>query len=248
MRPPVDVPRGRDYLRMLRNGWLVILCATVLSTGAALLAHQLRDPVYVASAQVFAVVPGDAGVRAAYEGDRGATTRIYNYTQLAKSDLVTRRTINDLDLNTTSSELAGDISVASVPDDLSMLGRPMSALMKIEVTGQDADTAIRSVNAVAKNLVSASQELEWEDAPEESGNRIEAGPTAELVLIDEATSARNGGGSVVTDLAVGGGLGLVLSVLLVLGTGIVRGTVLGRDQLDDLVRQTTSAGTPWNVR
>ena len=48
------MPRVRDYLLMLRNGWLVILAATALSVGAGWLAWQTTDPVYSSTARVFA--------------------------------------------------------------------------------------------------------------------------------------------------------------------------------------------------
>jgi capsular polysaccharide biosynthesis protein len=236
VRPPNNVPTVRDYLRILASGWLVILCATMLSAGAVVGVQQLlREPTYVASVQVFAVVPGDAGVKAAYEGGRGATTRIDTYAELARSRLVTERTIDEVGLNITPSALAERISVTSTPGDLSRFARPMSALMRVEVIGDNPDTTVATANALAKNLTSASREVEWTDS----------GPGAELVLVDDAESAHRGGPSLVKNLAVGGSLGLVLSVVMVLALGIARGTVLDRGQVDHVVSQTIRREVPW---
>lgn len=236
VRPPNNVPTVRDYLRIVANGWLVILCATLLSAGAVVGVQQLlREPTYVASVQVFAVVPGDAGVKAAYEGGRGATVRIDTYGELARSRLITERTVDEVGLNIAPSALAERISVSSIPGDLSPYARPMSALMRIQVTGDNPDTTVETANALAKNLVSASQEVEW----------TESGPGAELVLIDGAESARQSGPSLVRNLVVGGSIGLALSVVMVLTLGIGRGTVLDRGQVDHVVGQTIYGEVPW---
>lgn len=239
MRPPTNVPRVRDYLRMVANGWLVICCATALSAAAVVGVQQiLTEPTYVASTQVFAVVPGDSGVKSAYEGGRGATVRIDTYSQLATSRLVTERTIDGVGLNTTPEALAERISVASIPGDVSRFARPMSALMRIQVTGEDPDTTVDTANAVAEHLIAASQEVEW----------TESGPGAELVLVDSAASAAEQRPSIVKDLARGAALGLVLSIAMVLAFGIARGTVLDRRQVDYVARQTVSGEVPWEVR
>jgi capsular polysaccharide biosynthesis protein len=224
---------------MLANGWLVIGCATVLSASAVVGVQQvLTEPTYVASTQVFAVVPGDAGVEAAFEGGRGATVRIDTYSQLATSRLVTERTIDEVGLNTTPEALAERISVASIPGDISPFARPMSALMRIHVTGEEPDTTVDTANAVAKHLIAASHEVEW----------TESGPGAELVLVDSAASAAEQRLSVVKDLALGAAIGLVLSIAMVLASGIARGTVLDRRQVDYVARQTVSGEVPWEVR
>jgi capsular polysaccharide biosynthesis protein len=233
---------------MLANGWLVILCATLLSAVAVECAQRyLRDPVYSASAQLFAVVPGDAGVYAAFEGNRAATIRMDTYTQLATSVLVTSRTIDDLQLNITPAELAENVTAAPIPGDRSLVTFPMSALLRIEVTGDDPETTVRTVNSLAKNMAAASQEIEWT----ESGPRSPVpwvGPGAELVLVDAAMTADEDRPSLIRNLALGGALGLAISCLGVLILGIARGAVLNRAQLDYVATQTISGEVPWNVR
>ena len=223
---------------MLANGWLVILIATILSAGAVGYAAHLRKPVYAASVQLFAVVPGDAGVTAAYQGDRGAAVRIDTYTQLAKSALVTRRTIDDVGLAITPAQLAKQIAAAPIPGTLSQFSTPMSALLRVQVKGDNPATTVDTANALAKNLIAASREVEWTDS----------GPGAELVLIDSARSAQHAGRSLLMTLAIGAGIGLVLSCFLVLAYGIARGRVLDRRQVDRVVAQTVSGKVPWDVR
>jgi capsular polysaccharide biosynthesis protein len=234
VRSPVDVPRVRDYLRMLARGWPVILVATLLSAAAVVASDRyVQDPVYAASTQLFAMVPGDAQTHAAYEGNRGSTVRISTYSQLAISTIVTQRTIDELGLPDTPAQLAKRISVRSVPDTLTRFAYPMSVLINVQVTGNDSNRTVEVANAVARNLVAASQELEW--------NGSESGPA--LVLIDDAKSATNAGRSWLSNAGIGAAVGLILSCLAVIAIGVSRDQVLSREQLGYVAKQ--SVGGKW---
>jgi capsular polysaccharide biosynthesis protein len=230
VRPPVDVPRVRDYLRILARGWLVILSATVLSAVAVVAFERyVQAPVYVASTQLFAVVPGDAMVHAAYEGNRGSAVRSETYAQLATSTIVTQRTIDELGLPDTPAQLAERISVRPVPDTLSQFAYPLSVLLNVQVSGSDADGTVDVANAVARNLSAATQELEW--------TGTESGPS--LLIVDEAKSATEAHPSLLSSASIGGGIGFAVSCLVILGLGIGRDRVLSRDQLAHITDQPT---------
>jgi capsular polysaccharide biosynthesis protein len=217
---------------MLTRGWLVILAATVLSALAVVAGGRyLQAPTYVASTQLFAVVPGDAQTHAAYEGNRGSAVRIETYAQLATSTIVTQRTIDELGLSDTPAQLAERISVRSVPDTLSQFAYPLSVLLNVQVSGSDPSRTVDVANAVARNLSAATQELEWTGS--------ESGPA--LVIIDEAKSAAVAGQSWSYNALLGGGVGFALSCLVVLGLGAARDRVLSRDQLSHVTDQRTAA-------
>lgn len=231
MRPPVGVPRLRDYARMLRRGWRVILAATVLSAGAGVLAAGLlTDPVYAATTRVFAIVPGDAQTHAAYEGNRGSSVRMQTYVQLATSTIVTQRTIDELGLDETPAELAEHITATPTPGDLSRFSYPLSVLLDVQVTGSDPGRTVDVANAVGRNLIAASQELEWHDDQ----------PGPELVPVDAATSAHDVAKPWYTNAGIGAAWGLALSVLAVLAFGAARDSVLARDQ----IAYAATAGDP----
>lgn len=233
VRPPADAPRVQDYFRILSRGWLVILSAAVLSALVVMIGDRLvRDPVFVASTQLFALVPGDAQTHAAYEGNRAASVRMDTYAQLATSSIVTQRTIADLGLEITPEDLANRISVRSVPDTLSQFSYPMSVLMNVQVSGGDPKGTVVLANAVARNIVTASQEVEW--------NGQQSGPA--LVLIDDAKVAHENHESWVSEAALGAGLGLSLSCFLVLVVGLARDLVLDHGQVGFVARSAARAG------
>jgi capsular polysaccharide biosynthesis protein len=219
---------------MLVRGWPVLLIATILSGAAVVVSDRyIQDPVYAASTLLFAAVPGDAQTHSAYEGNRGSTVRISTYSQLAVSTIVTQRSIDELGLPDTPAQLAKRISVRSVPDTLTRFAYPMSVVVAVQVTGSDPKTTVDVANAVGRNLSAATQELEW------SGS--ESGPS--LVLIDQATSAKNIGRSWLSNAGIGAAVGLILSCLAVIAIGIRRDVVLSREQLGHVATQ--SAAGKW---
>jgi capsular polysaccharide biosynthesis protein len=245
MRSPGSVPRGRDYLRMLSQGRLIIISAILLSAGAAAGVQLSSTPQYVASTELFAVVAGDAGVNSAYQGDRGATTRMMTYARLVKSQVVMQRTIDELHLDTTPAALATQVSVTLGPiSPISYM--PTSALMGIQLTDRDPDMAVKTVNALAGNVTAVSGEL-YTPSANAASPPTDAGPESNLVLVDSATSARRSQGSILNSVATGAAIGLALSCLLVLARGAAQSNVLGRGQLDYLLRQTISSGKPRTV-
>jgi capsular polysaccharide biosynthesis protein len=218
---------------MLADRWLVILAATLLSAVAVVVANRyFQDPVYAASNEVFAIVPGDAQSHAAYEGNRGASVRMDTYAQLATSAIVTQRAIDELGLPDTAKDLAKRITVKSVPATLSQFSYPLSVLLDVQVTGSDPKQTVDIANAVGQNLVEASQEVEW--------TGTESGP--ELVLVDQAKTAHEVRASWLADAGFGAALGLALSCLGVLATGAWRDKVLTRGQVAYVAAQTVSGG------
>jgi capsular polysaccharide biosynthesis protein len=240
VRAPLDVPRVRDYVTMLARGWAIILVATVLSAGAALCAQQLtRTPAYTASVQLFAVVTGDPGVHSAAYGGMGSTARMDTYVQLAKSTMVMQRTIDDVGLDVSAPELAANVGASATPGVISPLGRPMSALLRVQVTGSDPDTTVMTANALAANLIALSQELEWTES--ELGDEIQfTGPAAELVPIDPASAAQEVPAPLARSAALGAGLGLALSSVLVLASAISREPMLNKGHVKHVVTQAVS--------
>ncbi|MGU3500198.1 YveK family protein [Mycobacterium sp. C31M] len=240
MRAPVDVPRVRDYLTILAKGWAIILLATLLAPGAAYLVQKLTwERSYTASALLFASVAGDPGTYSAYAGGLGANSRMTTYSALAQSRVISQRAIDEAGLPMTAEQLAADTSATWEPYGINRFGRPSSVLLRVTVAGADADTTVKAVNALARNLMQLSGELEWIQA--EPTDAIQyTGPVAELIPVDAATTAHAVEPDVTNTLIVAAGVGFALSTVLVLAFGIARDNVLTRGQLVDVVNVTMS--------
>lgn len=212
------MPRVRDYLHMLRNGWLVILAATALSVGAGWLAWETADPVYTSTARVFATTRGSATPVDAYYGHLNSVSRTLTIQSLARSPQVTTRTIDQLGLEDTPGDLASHVSV----------GVTTSALMDIQVTGGDPTQTRRIANAVAANLMQLTREMGGLDTS-----------NVDLVLVDSAGPADRVG-SMWKFMFHAGALGLALSAVSVLAYGLVRNKVLGKGHVDRVVDEAVA--------
>lgn len=220
MRPPTQVPRARDYLTLLMQGWITVLCATALSVGAGWIAWSLADPQYQSSAGVFIVTPGGATTQDAYYGSLNSASRISTFQELAHSSLVTMRVVDELNLPKTPDELAEDITVIGIPP----------AVLAISVVGDDPTLTVETADAVTVAMIDVSRELAALDTS-----------APELVLVDTAGPAIRLG-SVWKQLLVGGGIGFALSAVLVVAHGLVRDRIAGRQQATHILAEG-NAGT-----
>ncbi|MDA4108960.1 YveK family protein [Mycolicibacterium holsaticum] len=216
MRPPANVSRIRDYLRLLVNGWLVVLCATILSAAGGWLAWQSAPPVYTSTARVFAVTPGSATPVDAHYGHLNSISRNVTTQHLARSRQVTMRTVEQLNLDTSPAELAARITVVA----------KNSALLEVMVAGGDPELTRRTADGVTQNLVALTKQM----AAVDTGS-------AELVVVDAAGPAVRQG-SVWRFVVPAGALGFVLSAMLVLAYGLLKDRMHGARQLDHVVDET----------
>jgi capsular polysaccharide biosynthesis protein len=214
MKPPTLVPRFRDYLRILGRYWIVIVCTTVLSAGAGWLAHKTTDPQYQASTKIFVETVGGAEVFDAYHGNRTATERALSIRQLARNPQVAKRTIDQLGLDQTPSELIGRITPVV-----------RSALIEIYVTGESPELARDTANSVTYNLLALTDELA----------DLDKGSDTDVVLVDAASGVGDTRGPLKKYLLLGAALGLGLSLVLVIALGRVRDSVLDEEHLAHLI-------------
>jgi capsular polysaccharide biosynthesis protein len=199
---------------------VVILTATLTSAGAAWVVRQVREPVYTATVSVFATVTGAAGTRSAFEGSRGALSYMETYERLASSALVISRVADQ-----------AHVSTAVVAGALTAEVTPGSSLLEIRATGTNPDTTLNIANAAATTVMNAAREVEWTDE----------GPQGELLLVDGATHVDETRGSLGRYLGLGGGLGLALTIVLMLARGIARGEVLTSGQVDHIAAESLRA-------
>jgi capsular polysaccharide biosynthesis protein len=203
---------------LVRNGWIVILAATALSVGAGWLGWETSNPVYSSTARVFATTRGSATPLDAYYGHLNSVSRTLTVQRLARSPQITARTVDQLGLQDTPDGLGSRITI----------GVTNSALMDVQVTGDDPDLTRRTTNAVAANLMALTREMGGVDTS-----------NVELSIVDSAGPAERVG-SVWQFMIHAGLLGLALSTVLVLGYGLVRNKLLGKCDVDRVVDEAVA--------
>ncbi|MGV0850943.1 YveK family protein [Mycolicibacterium phlei] len=214
MKPPAFVPKVRDYLRTLVQGWWIILCATVLSGLMGWLVYSAGPHQYQASAQLFVLTPGNATTIDAYYGQLNAAMRAPTFTGLARSSQVTMRTIEQLGLAETPDGLAARIAVLP----------KTQVVLDVSVVGIDPDQTRATAEAVVENMVALAHQL----------NSVETGDT-ELVPIDDGAATVQRLESRTTLIAEGAGIGFALSALLVIAYGLIRDKLIERGQVGRLI-------------
>lgn len=203
---------------MVRDGWALILAATVLCLGGAWLADSLVAPTYTSTSRVFVTAPGPSSPRAALDGGRSSLVRVESYVQLTTSEQVLRRVIVALDLPMTPEELKKDVLV---------LPTPGSALIDISVTSDTGEGARDIANSLAVNLIKLIPEIDLGAD----------GPVSEVTLVDEASVPDSPITPKLTDnLLLGAGMGFVVSCVLVVASGVWRDSIDYRDQAEDVAR------------
>lgn len=217
MNEPALAPRGREYLQILMNRWIVIVCATALAAAGGWLAWETGGRVYVSQSKVLVATPGGATTQDAFFGSFNGKASASTFLALAKSEQVTSRTITQLGLDETSEDLAEDIEV----------GATDTAVLTVTVTSEDPDRIVDIANAVTANMITLSREM----------LAVNTGGV-ELVLVDGAGPPMRTG-SLKRHLIWSTSLGLALSVVLVLTVGLMQGRLLGRGQVAHVVTTAT---------
>src|SRR5919112_881762 len=91
----------RDYARILRKRWALVLLCTLLSLGAAAAATLVSRPMYTSTAQIIVLTPRDSGDNAgsAYQGSLAAQLQVKTYAKVAVSPTVTDKVAKGLGLD-----------------------------------------------------------------------------------------------------------------------------------------------------
>lgn len=198
----------RDYLRILRKGWPLILAFVVVGSALGVGITLATTKVYQASVQIFvATAAGDDPSQLA-QGNTFSQAQVQSYISIANAPSVTDPVIQQLKLNLTSQQLAEKIT-ADAPQ--------AKVLINLQVTDHDPRTAANLANAVAArfNLVVAQ-------TAQTSGKAV-----VKLTVIHPATVPTS---PIKPSKLINIGLGFVLGLLLGLGLIVLR------DVLDNTVK------------
>jgi capsular exopolysaccharide synthesis family protein len=201
----------RDYLRILRRGWPVLLAIVLAGVAAGVLVAATTTKIYEASVELFvATSANQQSPTDLANGNVFTQDRVQSYTDIAASPAVTNAVVKDLDLSMSSDQLASKIS-ADAPLN--------KVLINLHVTDQNPTTATRLANAVAVHFAQVVEQTEQTDA---DGN-----PVVKLTVIRPAkvpsTPIKP---NKVLDIGLGFLIGLFLGV----------GVILLRERLDNTIK------------
>jgi succinoglycan biosynthesis transport protein ExoP len=211
----------REYIRILRKGWLVVLAIAI---GCAVLAAGVSavvPRVYRAHTQLYVSAPtdGSGGLNDLIQSEAFARQAVSSYVSIANSTRVLDRVIEDLSLTVSADELGQSVS-AEAPFN--------TVLINITVANPDPEMAAEIANSVSSNFANViTDELSKPtgDAPsivEVDVTQVASPPTdpsSPLILLNTV-------------------LGLLLGLSLGLGFVIARSTLRSRKQPAPLDRDS----------
>ena len=194
----------RDYLRVLRKGWALILAFVIIGVGAGIGLTLITKKSYQATAEIFVAATSAADTQQQQSGNQFVQGRVPSYISVANAPGVTGPVIKALHLPLTDPELAGMIS-ASAPLN--------KVLIDITVTNHDPKLAATIAQAVAlqfTNFVANTIE-----PPDPTTGK----PVVKLTVTKPATVP---GTPTSPKKVVNVGLGLVLGLLVGVGLAMLR--------------------------
>lgn len=213
----------KEYLRVLRQRWLLILVVT--ATGA-LLAHGyslITTPKYESSSQLFVAVQGNDSVGDLNQGSAFAQSRVSSYVLLATSPKVLQQASDTLGLD--PSDLIGAVS-ASNP--------AKSVLIDITAVSTDPLEAADIANAVAASLISLVSDVENANLADPAAPSTGSVPVG-LTKVQDATEPLNPfEPSIARNLAIGLLLGLLLGIATALLIEVLDTRLRGRQSIEKI--------------
>lgn len=190
-----------DYLRILRQQWVLVLATTVATVAVALGLTVATTPQYSSQSQVFiSTAPTDA--TDAYQGGLFSQQRVASYADAMTGIELSRRVVDQLHLKMTPKALAQKVTATAVPD---------TVLLQVSVTDPSPRQAQRINQALIEQLGQLVQQIETP-----AGRR---NPLLKSTIIDPASySTTPVSPKPVRNIA----LGVVLGLLLGFGLAVLR--------------------------
>ena len=205
----------RDYLRVLRTSWALLLVGLVLGTGAALGVTSLLTPRYTVSTQLFVSTTGTDDLTTALQGNYLAEGKVASYAQLLRSKQLATDVLDDTGLDLSTQQLIDRIGVEILAD---------TTILDVTVTDTSPRRALTIAQSIDREFQALVRDLETPEGEQESPVRITVIATPEL---PEAPSFPAREANMV--------LGAVLGLLLAAFVAVVR------DRLDTTVKDDDTA-------
>jgi succinoglycan biosynthesis transport protein ExoP len=212
----------KQYLRVLRAHWLLIIAVVLVCTGAAAAYAWTREPLYAAHTQLFVstTLPTGLSPSQVYQGGLAAQSRAESYARIASSPPLAEAIIEDLDLSRSTQDVQSAIT-ATVPTG--------TVLIDVKVEDESAERAKDMADALVAHFPAFVGTLE-SGSPEASP--VEISITSPAVLPTSPESPRKG-------LYLAGGA--VLGLILGLGAAVLRELLDRRIRDDDAAEAIAGA-------
>jgi capsular exopolysaccharide synthesis family protein len=210
----------RDYIRILRKSWVLILVLALVGVGAAATFSILQTPKYSATAKVFVSTQSSGTTSELQQGASFTVQRVKTYSDLVTTSVVLLPVIASLNLGIPVDDLAKQVT-ASAPLDTSIID--------ITVIDTDPVRAADIANATSASLTAVVQDFETSQATDSiSPVKLTRAQEASVPSVPVSPN-------VPLNIALGALVGLALGV----GIAVLRETLETRIRNEHDVEQVT---------
>ena len=145
----------RDYIRILRKSWVLIVLLTLVGVGAAAGYSIVQTPSYTATSKVFVSTQSSGSVADLAQGSSFINQRVQTYSDLVTTPIVLLPVIASLHLTMTDSQLANAVTPTATLN---------TSIIEIAVTDSNPARAAHIVNAISSSLSSVVMKIETSDS------------------------------------------------------------------------------------
>lgn len=150
----------REYLRVLRRQWVVVLVGLLLGTAVGVVIILRATPLYSSTARLFVSTPGSDSANAQmYQGGLFSQQRVTSYADLIKGSTVAERVLERIGSDESPAALVNQITATADPD---------SVILQITVTDPSPARAQLLAQSTAEVFTQYVGELESADDPARS--------------------------------------------------------------------------------
>jgi capsular exopolysaccharide synthesis family protein len=220
----------RDYIRVARKRWWMVLVAMAIAVGLATLVTVNTPPQYATSITFFITTP-NTGVADAYQGGLFSQQRVKSYATLLTGDRLATSLAGRSDLGLTPDQIISRIHAQAVPE---------TVLLRATVTDVSKQRSLIIATDLAAQFKSLVELLETPPGRRVSSVKVEvvAGPQ----LNDVPVAPRP-----VRNLALGALLGLIIGAASAVAREMLDTTVKTGEALHALAGAPVLAGVPFDA-
>ena len=220
----------KDYIRVIRKRWQIIVAVTLVVLAGAALATALSPKIYEAKTQLFVSTSGSSDSNALLSGSNFTQQRVKSYADVITTPNVLDPVISSLQLKTTAAALGEQIT-ATVPLD--------TVLIEVAVTNPNPRVAAEVADAVGKQFTRTVADLESVTKGQSSPVKVTvvSAPTVPTTPVSPKP-ARN--------LALGVVLGLLLGLGLALLRDLLDTTIKNEKDCQEVTDATVIGGIAFD--
>lgn len=191
----------RDYLRVIRRQWILIVAVTLAGLLAGGAASLFSKPTYTADTQLFVAIQSSGTVQELQQGNTFSQARVQSYVKTVGSPIVLQPAIDSLGLPTSPQKLAARVKTNSDPN---------TVLINISVEDESPVQASATAQAIAESLITVVDTLE---KPKTGGSSPVSLSVIKPAVAPTSPSAPNTKLNLLLGLLVGLVVGLSLAIL-----------------------------------